>query len=87
MHENFPNNWEGANILSIAQQDCNTSWQSLVSDFEQSSSLNAMEFFMAKKSWYILRSIQEYCLEFGAEVWAFPNKKASICPVPATARC
>lgn len=30
MHSNFPNGWEGANILSVAQQHCNTSWQGLV---------------------------------------------------------
>lgn len=30
MHSNFPNGWEGASILSVTQQYCNASWQSLV---------------------------------------------------------
>lgn len=64
MHTNFPNGWEGANIFSVAQQHCNTSWQSLVLSQRTVQSLSVRKSSWKKnKSWYILHS-----KKLGAEV-------------------
>lgn len=59
MHSNFPNGWKGANILSVAQQHCNTSMAGFSLKPEAYSKFKRHEIFMEKKkSWYILHSIQ-----------------------------
>lgn len=49
MHSNFPNGWEGANILSVAQQHCNISWLGLVLSQRTVQSLSVLKSSWEKK--------------------------------------
>lgn len=68
MHSNFPNSWEGANILSVAQQHCNTSWQALVLSQRTIQSLSVMKSSRKKETLVHLSFHSKRCLELGAEV-------------------
>lgn len=88
MHSNFPNGWKGANILSVAQQHCNTSMAGFSLKPEDYSKFKCHEIFMEKKKILVhLAFHSKRYLELGAEVGAFPYKKAGLCPVPAAAAC
>lgn len=66
MHSNFPNGWEGANILSVAQLHCNTSWKGLVLS---QKTVMCHEIFVEKKKILVHFAFRsKCCLELGAEV-------------------